>query len=840
MDESIGLITAANEVVQDPTSVGTALKTLSLRLRGAKTELEEAGLETENMAETTATLQKKLLALTGGKVDIMLDADTFKNSTQILREMASAWEDMTDIQRAAALELMGGKRQANILSSIIQNFDTVESVIEASANSSNSALEENAKWMDSIEGHTAQFSNAYQTMWNNLLGSDIVKNIVDIGTGLVQLVDKLGLVGVALVAIGAWKGFKYLKGGTLVADLSKLVLGADKAAVAAAKNIPQWISLGKEFGGIKGAALGAADGFSALWKSIPTGGKIMLIAAAIAAVVAIVDHFHKSTEDLAEELQNLKSELSEIQSELGSLNTELETTQSRMKELLAMDSLSFTEQEELKNLQKENDALERQIYLLEQRQKRKQKETEETFVDTVSSDLETRVASGVRIRGRKNRASKISVREKNDRQMEGYQQALLTQEQAEKDLEKAEQKLENAKNDEEEKQAKKEVDRLTKEYNNKKKETKKYYDYITGKIEEYAEYADDIDYDSADDKTKELLDYVYDFEDKFNVINGEDQAKTIAIKNIFNKKEFDDVSDSLDKLKEKLRSNPGDTSIIAQIEEEIKKADIADELKRKGLEIEDAIDYWSSFSVGIGIETDLGSIWSVFDNYASGMEGLASLQAELANGFVITAQKAREFAATYPEILAGATTAANGQIQLNSDVVNSFINGKKEELGASVQAKIQELEAEKALLTAQMSSAQTQLEMAKGVAEGKADMTAQELAYRVSASDVATKAFIDMGIDEATAHMLATMAMSENEQEFNRIVGEVTANMDENMAKATKNAATNIYNSMNSGSDSVISFLLELCSTYVVFTELISAKKFVSIGVPVSLHHILI
>ncbi len=39
----------------------------------------------------------------------MLDANTFKNSTQILREMAEAWEDMTDIQRASALELMGGR-----------------------------------------------------------------------------------------------------------------------------------------------------------------------------------------------------------------------------------------------------------------------------------------------------------------------------------------------------------------------------------------------------------------------------------------------------------------------------------------------------------------------------------------------------------------------------------------------------------------------------------------------------------------------------------------------------------------------------------------------------------
>ena len=113
----------------------TALKTLALRLRGTKTELEEAGEDTDGMAESVSQLQAKLKALTHGKVDIMIDANTFKSTTEILREMSQAWQDMTDIEKASALELMGGKRQANILSSIIKNFQTVEDVIQTSMNS---------------------------------------------------------------------------------------------------------------------------------------------------------------------------------------------------------------------------------------------------------------------------------------------------------------------------------------------------------------------------------------------------------------------------------------------------------------------------------------------------------------------------------------------------------------------------------------------------------------------------------------------------------------------------------------------------------------------------------
>lgn len=226
----------------------TALKTLSLRLRGATVELEEAGLETDNMAESTSKLQKKLLALTG--VDIMLDENTFKDPTQILREIASAWQDIEDIDRAAALELMGGKQQANVLASILNNFEIVEDAIVSSSESSNSALEENARWMNSIEGKVQQFNNAVQTMWMNFISSDIVKFFVDLGTAAIELIDKFGLlitVGGALTSIFAIKNsssilmfFKELTVGVSQAEkmanaAAKLrnVIGAGKASVDA-------------------------------------------------------------------------------------------------------------------------------------------------------------------------------------------------------------------------------------------------------------------------------------------------------------------------------------------------------------------------------------------------------------------------------------------------------------------------------------------------------------------------------------------------------------------------------------------------------------------------------
>ena len=61
--------------------VGTTFKTLSARLRGATTELEELG---EESTVTTSKLQATVKALTG--VDILKeDGQTFKSIYEILR-----------------------------------------------------------------------------------------------------------------------------------------------------------------------------------------------------------------------------------------------------------------------------------------------------------------------------------------------------------------------------------------------------------------------------------------------------------------------------------------------------------------------------------------------------------------------------------------------------------------------------------------------------------------------------------------------------------------------------------------------------------------------------------
>ena len=80
-----------------------------MRIRGAKTEMEDLGLDTEGMVSSTAKLREEIMALTG--VDIMDGANQFKSTYQIMQELADKWQDLSDIQQATVTELIAGKRQ---------------------------------------------------------------------------------------------------------------------------------------------------------------------------------------------------------------------------------------------------------------------------------------------------------------------------------------------------------------------------------------------------------------------------------------------------------------------------------------------------------------------------------------------------------------------------------------------------------------------------------------------------------------------------------------------------------------------------------------------------------
>lgn len=192
LDESLGLITAANEVVQDPDTVGTWAKTLTMYLRAAKEDAAAAGLETDEILSSVSEVQDKILTLTGGQVNILEDDGmTLKSTTEIMREVSGVYDSLSDLNKAALLKTLSGKRLANTTAALISNWQTVEDVINSTQNAAGSADKENEKFLDSIQGKIQQFQAEFQKTSVDLLSSDFVKGAVDAGSGLLSLLDNL-------------------------------------------------------------------------------------------------------------------------------------------------------------------------------------------------------------------------------------------------------------------------------------------------------------------------------------------------------------------------------------------------------------------------------------------------------------------------------------------------------------------------------------------------------------------------------------------------------------------------------------------------------------------------
>ena len=221
IDETIALITAANTIIQNPESVGTTLRTISMYLRAAKTEAEEAGESTDGMAQSVSKLREEILTLTHNKVDIQIDANNFKSTYEILKELSEVWNELQDVDQANILERIGGKRNANVVSALLTNFSVAEDALKTSLDAAGSAEKENEKYLDSINGRLSILKASFQTLSSDVVDSDLIKFFVSAGTWLIDLIDKV------MKLVGALGGIK-----SVIALLTTFLLTTEKVKLS--------------------------------------------------------------------------------------------------------------------------------------------------------------------------------------------------------------------------------------------------------------------------------------------------------------------------------------------------------------------------------------------------------------------------------------------------------------------------------------------------------------------------------------------------------------------------------------------------------------------------------
>lgn len=194
------------------------------------------------------------------------------------------------------------------------------------------------------------------------------------------------------------------------------------------------------------------------------------------------------------------------------------------------------------------------------------------------------------------------------------------------------------------------------------------------------------------------------------------------------------------------------------------------------LDMDELVDGWSNTQ-------------DVISQVTAEFENLASVQELVADGFKISAEAASELADMYPQLLENAQTTADGQILLDEEVYNNFINSRQGMLAADIDSQIAQLEAKKAALEAAKAQAQAELELANAVASGEVDIENAKAQMLSTAEQNLTQYLIDLGVSEVDAQRAAAEAKAGNIQEYNRIVGDVADDTANNLANAMVAAA---------------------------------------------------
>jgi len=239
LNESIAIVTTANKIFQNPDEVGNMAKILSARLRGQKGELEALGEDTEGMIESVSKIQTQILNLTHNRVNIFKDDnETLKSTYQIVLEIGKVYDSLSDKNQASLLEIIGGKQRMSAVASLLLNYKELEKVKEASMNADNSMQDEYNKYLESAEAHITTFKEKTIEAYSTFMSGDLIKYTADIGSGLLDLVNKTDLLKHSLIAITTLKIGQGISavGGVIASTAKQMNILSN--AIQQVKNLP--------------------------------------------------------------------------------------------------------------------------------------------------------------------------------------------------------------------------------------------------------------------------------------------------------------------------------------------------------------------------------------------------------------------------------------------------------------------------------------------------------------------------------------------------------------------------------------------------------------------------
>ena len=333
-EESLSLMAGIVEITRNGAKAARGLVSVQSRLN-----------QTVDESSSTGKALTKWYA--DHNIAILDQTGQLRSLYDVLTDVAKIWPDLTTNEKDYYLNQQAGANQTQNLAAALNNFKGVQKAYTLAMNSANSAADENARYMESINAHVQTTKATFQDFARNVFNEEFVKRILDTANALLEFANtpfgqaatRITLLSTALFGLGGilksyWKYF--VQGSAIAKAIRSLI---DVSSLSG-PGITGWEKFGAVLPKI-GAGLKAIAPFAAV---------LALLAVAIKAGTNKLDDYNAALENTAE----IQEKISDTQTEYDELiNKTGDLTEAEKKRLEVLKGILEAQEASLEAAKKE-------------------------------------------------------------------------------------------------------------------------------------------------------------------------------------------------------------------------------------------------------------------------------------------------------------------------------------------------------------------------------------------------------------------------------------------------------------------------------------------------------
>lgn len=209
LDLLASMITVVSSTTrQSAESIGESFKTIFARMQSVS-----IGKDVDEFGEDISNVET---VLKGHNITLRDSQHQFRDFGDVMDDIHSKWDSLGSVQQAEIAGAIAGVRQRERFLVLMNEWNQVKEAELITTQSAGLAQERYGIYLDSVEAKMNKFKATWEEMWIKTISSQSIKDVISLGTAIVDLINKMG---------GLTKTIGLITGAVMVLKKESLAVG---------------------------------------------------------------------------------------------------------------------------------------------------------------------------------------------------------------------------------------------------------------------------------------------------------------------------------------------------------------------------------------------------------------------------------------------------------------------------------------------------------------------------------------------------------------------------------------------------------------------------------------